>query len=252
MLHFAAISRQSDIRNAVSHAAGNTVWLAENRKSLWSLTREALGLHPSGRTSLGTLIALTEPKPSSLPTLSSIFARVILGHDHGRYHFLPRAELLEVLGVAHPDEYFIAWAYDDESHVVNLLRGDFTSLAIPESWFTPSPTGEHPDFSDISIVDYGQALKLGAYEASGDAILYEFDARYRSRLRQYLEMHEQGFGPSLRRLRKQKGLRLSDFSPLSEKQMRRIEKGEVKRLHLKTREILSETLGVPFDEIETY
>lgn len=160
--------------------------------------------------------------------------------------------MMEILGADNPGDYFIAWSRDEDNDVVNLIRGNFGSIAIPASWFKPSPAGIRPDFGNISITDYGQTLKLGEYEVSNDAILYEFDAPYRSRLRKEMEKQEKGFGPSLRRLRKQKGLRLSDFSPLSEKQMRRIERNEVKKLQSKTRAILSKTLGVPFDEIETY
>jgi hypothetical protein len=51
--------------------------------------------------------------------------------------------------------------------------------AIP--WFRSAP---RPDFSAFSVVDSGQTIKLGDYEAATDAVLWEFDLDARARMQQ--------------------------------------------------------------------
>ena len=62
-----------------------------------------------------------------------------------------------------------------------LLRGNLTTLPVPFEAFPPSGTGLKPDFVALSVTDYGQTLRLGEYEASVDAILFERDEDYRKR-----------------------------------------------------------------------
>jgi len=61
-----------------------------------------------------------------------------------------------------------------------------------------------------------------------------------------------GFGPALRRLRKQRGLLQSDFPRVARKTISRIEKGAVEKPHGTTLARIAKTLGVEPDEIETY
>ena len=111
-----------------------------------------------------------------------------------------------------------------------------------------------PDFSVFTVTDYGHSVRLGAYEAASDAILYEFDSDYRRRLGRQRHQEERSFGASLRRLRKQRGLRRNDFSPLSPKTIARIEQGEVdpSRIHPRTLSLIATRLAVAPYDIETY
>jgi hypothetical protein len=54
------------------------------------------------------------------------------------------------------------------------------------------------------------------------------------------------------RLRKQRRLRRDDFSPVSAKEIARIERNEVGKPHSKTMQVISDRLGVRPDEIESY
>jgi DNA-binding Xre family transcriptional regulator len=53
-------------------------------------------------------------------------------------------------------------------------------------------------------------------------------------------------------LRILKGLSLSDFPGITEKEVARIEKGEVKKSHADTMSILGRRFGVRPEEIKTY
>lgn len=75
--------------------------------------------------------------------------------------------------------YFIEGCAHQEDELVELIRGDLTKLMIPFSWFTVSGDGLVPDFHDFQIIDCGQTVRLGKYEAAGDAILYDFDPIFR-------------------------------------------------------------------------
>ena len=89
-------------------------------------------------------------------------------------------------------------------------------------------------------------------EAATEAILYEFDPDFRSRERKRRIREDDSFGGSLRRLRLQKGIKRSDFPPLTSKSIARIERGEVITPHRETREILAKHLGVNEEDIATY
>jgi hypothetical protein len=62
-----------------------------------------------------------------------------------------------------------------------------------------------------SVVDGGQTVRLGEFEAAADAILYAFDAEARRRAKQRSIEKDASFGGALRRLRLQRGLRREDF-----------------------------------------
>jgi outer membrane lipoprotein-sorting protein len=51
----------------------------------------------------------------------------------------------------------------DDGHVVVTYDNGVT-VRVPFEWFTPSPLVS-PDFTDVSVIDDGQTLKLGEYEA---------------------------------------------------------------------------------------
>jgi lambda repressor-like predicted transcriptional regulator len=126
------------------------------------------------------------------------------------------------------------------------------TITVPWSIFKPSGDGLQPDFSRLSLTDYGHTVRLGDYEAASDAILYEADPEYRRKARKRLLAEEKTFGASLRRLRIQKGLSRSDFAPLSSKCIARIERSEVEKPHGETLRTIADRLGVEQEEIESY
>ena len=126
-------------------------------------------------------------------------------------------------------------------------------LTVPFSAFETSGDGTEPVFSEFAMIDCGQTVRLGAYEAAVDAILYENDREYRRRLSKQRLQAEQSFGASVRRLRKQRGLRREDFEPdLSSKTIARIEQGKVKRIRAKTLGAIAEHLCVAPEELATF
>jgi hypothetical protein len=90
------------------------------------------------------------------------------------------------------------------------------------------------------------------YEAATEAILYEFDRDFRMRERQRRIEMDPSFGAALRRLRIQKGVPRSGFPGISEKEVARIERGEVSRPHAATLRVIADRLGVAPAEIETF
>ena len=148
--------------------------------------------------------------PQTLPALRSCFAHFAFSVD-GR--FLPPEELAEVLHADNRSDLFIGGSVDHYTQTITLWRGNLESLTVPYSAFPESGDGIRPDFQKFAVTDYGHTIQFGKYQAAADAVLYEFDAGYRRRLRKERQASDQSFGASLRRLRKQRGLRREDFGP---------------------------------------
>src|SRR5262249_17186695 len=102
------------------------------------------------------------------------------------------------------------------------------------------------------IIDSGQTIRLGEFEAAGDAILYEIDPEARRRMRAKEVEQDSSFGGSLRRLRLQKGLARADFEPISAKTIARIERGEVQAPRGAKLKRIAKRLGVTTGDISSY
>ena len=63
------------------------------------------------------------------------------------------------------------------------------------------------------------------------AVLYEWDPHYRRKLKSRRLKDDRSFGASLRRLRKQRGLKRTDFRPVDARTIARIETGAVAKPH---------------------
>jgi hypothetical protein len=163
-----------------------------------------------------------------------------------------RSELLQVLMADNRDDLLLGGSVDEEAHAVNLVRGNLESLVVPFDWFSTPATPTNPDFTDFEVIDCGQTLRLGAYEAATSAILYCFDAEYRKRAKRKALEQDTSFGGALKRLRLQKGLTREDFRDISAKEIARIESGKVRQPHEATRKKLAKVLKVDPDEIEAY
>ena len=89
---------------------------------------------------------------------------------------LPQKELLAVLAAKNRNDLFVGGAV--QAKTIVLYRGNLQSVTVPLAWFAPSGSGVRPNFSRFSIIDFGQTVKLGKYEAATDAILYDHDPIY--------------------------------------------------------------------------
>lgn len=225
-----------------------------NEPSLWisfeeALTNELLRSVRWPSKSLGHALLLHRTNLTSLIALRRCFGRVAFSADGG---FLPDEELGEVLQSPRRGDLLIGGFVDDASHTVTLWRGNLDSITVPFSAFPKSGNGTAPDFSQFAVTDCGQTVQFGDYEASTDSILYENDPDYRRTVKRNRLCADSSLGGSIRRLRLQRQLRRSDFSPITEKTIARIERGESENIQPKTLAILAEKLGVSPDELGTF
>lgn len=176
--------------------------------------------------------------------------------DKGIARMLPGRELREALEAENRADLLVAASYAPGADVVTLYRGTLAPLVVPAGWFRSvgEATGTEPDLSALAPTDYGQTLRLGDAEVSADAVLYEFDADARRRMKARLRRDE-GLGASIRRLRKQRGLsqeELADASGLSRRELGRIERGEVEAPHADTIERIARALAVAPDDLASF
>lgn len=194
---------------------------------------------------------LESPRPRILPLLYGCFDTVI--GEVPSFKTLPLDQLVEVFSA--PDEksrdVFVGGIVDRATGTLALVRGNFERLIVPLSMFHPSGR-RSPDFRSFELDDYGQTLRFGGYEATAEVVLWETDADYRRRAKAKERARAKGFGPSLRRLRKQRGLSQSDFPKVARKTISRLEKGEVEKPHGTTLNRIAKALGVAPEEIESY
>lgn len=240
-----SLSSQTRIRDSLAHASRDTLWISFEKALTDALLKSLEWPSPS----LGAVLLLHRPDVETLTVLRDCFRDVVFSLNDG---FLSSEELGEVLVAENRDNLFIGGTVNPSSKTVTLWRGNLSSLTVPFSAFEPSGDGTKPDFSHFSVTDYGHTIKLGDYEAASDAILYEFDTEYRRELARQRRASEKSFGASLRRLRKQRGLRREDFAPLSPKTIARIEQGKVNQVHGRTLATIAKRLGVEADDIEDY
>lgn len=234
------------VRTELDHPDRNGLWISCDRL----LTQELLKQIARPNTRLGSAIFLHDLTPTAIAALSGCFHHVAFAQSGG---FLEPQELAEALLAENRRDLLIGCLVDRDSKTVILWRGDLEPLTVPFAAFPKSADGIKPNFASAAVVDYGQTLQFGEYEAAADAILYEFDADYRRRIKKERAKSEQTFGASLRRLRKQRGLTRDDFAPhVAAKTVSRIELGQVKRVQTNTLNALAERLGVRPEEIGTF
>lgn len=196
------------------------------------------------------VLFLEQAQTARRELLHALF-RVVVAPDDG-VRLLPSAELREVLGDEHAEDLIIGGIVDPDDRRLILYRGNLDRLVIPLNWFRSTAKGPQPDFNAFAPSDFGQTIKLGDYEAATDAVLYEFDADARRRMRQREIGVDHTFGGSLRRLRLQKGLSRSDFAPISAKTIARLEREEVEQPRDETLVSIAKRLGVALDEIKSF
>lgn len=239
-------STNEKVRDLYDSVASNLFWITP-RQSDMPLLGNIVG-KPKGNHSL---LLLESAKGPFKHYLNAKFSRVVSPDDGLRLLLLE--EIGEILASQDSEDSFIGGVVDKENGSVILYRGNLEPLTLPLSWFEAGPNSPQPNLDDFEIIDFGQTVRLGEFEAATEAILYEFDSQFRRRDKERRIDTDDSFGGALRRLRLQKGLKQTDFLPkLSTKEVGRIERGEVKTVHKKTLETLAQYLSVIPEEIETY
>jgi DNA-binding Xre family transcriptional regulator len=245
-LHPHVVSSVAELRNSLAHAPRDSFWISYAQDLTEALVKTASASRPA----LGLGLFIHSLDIETIPALASCFRRFAFATDGG---FIPPEELAEVLEAENRADLFIGGSVGSTTETITFWRGDLKPLTVPVSAFEASGDGTEPDFSRLAVIDCGQTVRLGDYEAAVDAILYEYDPEYRRRISKKRLQQDRSFGAALRRLRKQRGLRREDFEPeVSSKTIARIEQNRVKRIQTKTLNALGKRLSVDPHEIETF
>lgn len=245
-LHPQVVSSVTALRDSLSYATRDSLWISYASDLTEALVKNISW--PPSSLGLGLFVHSLDMK--TILTLTACFRRFAFTTGGG---FLPAEELAEVLEAENRPDLFIGGSVDNATETITFWRGNVKPLTVPFSAFETSGDGTAPDFNNFSVIDSGQTVQLGDYEAAVDSILYEYNSEYRRRISRKRLQEDQSFGASLRRLRKQRGLRRQDFEPhVSAKTIARIETGKVKRIQKKTRNALAERLSVEPEKIATF
>lgn len=159
--------------------------------------------------------------------------------------------LIDVLHAPRPELLFIGGGVVPRQDVLMFYRGNLERLVVPKSWFKKSGSNA-PDFNDLEIIDYGQTVRLGRFEAAVDAILYDHDNAARRYMKKIVLANDSSLGAALKRLRLQRKLRREDFAGVTAKSIARIERGEVKHPRAATLALIAKQLDVEPNEIINY
>lgn len=248
-----ACATKQDILAVIDLPQRDRIWFSFNNEGTSSVIEacvENTVIRHGARTLFGDLI-MFEPLEKKTPVLSGFFERIV--GDTPGHKWLPEDQLREVLSAPREErrDLIIDGVADGTNKLLAFMRGDFTSMTVPFSMFRPSGKAA-PDFDRFELDDYGHTLRFGDYEATTDVVLWEVDPEYRKRVKARERAQGQGFGPSLRRLRKQRGLSQSDFPGIDRKTISRIENGEINKPQEATLRVIVSTLKVAPEEIESY
>jgi hypothetical protein len=247
-------SKPDEVGHAIRNATRHSLWISSGShttdKMLRAMSSALAGHHPRP-LQLGDILMLRAPREQALSILHSRFRKVI--GESGSFKTLPPGQLREVLLASEEErrDVFVGGDVDVTSGMLALVRGNLELTSLPLSVFRASGTSQ-PDFGRFELDDYGHTVRFGDYEAAADFILYEVDPDYRRRLRAWRRAEERGFGPSLRRLRIQRGLSRDEFPGISARTIARIEHGEVEKPHGSTLQVIASRLGVEAEQIEQY
>ncbi len=231
-------------------SADTPLWIADNDRLGEELVGEAAKRRTPQQRDLGDLLFLDRPRAETVLAAGNFLSKV--AWTDSRKHWLPLPELLQVRALPDARRYIIGGLVDRHSRTLTVYRGDLSTVTVSLSVFRPTGTGVAPDPRAFEVIDGGQAVRLGKYEATADLIFYEGDPAYRRALNQRRKQEERGFGPALRRLRLQRRLRQSDFGEIPAKTIARIERGEIGKPQQRTLDLIARKLGVAPEEIASF
>src|SRR5215218_7970623 len=218
-----ALRSSEEVREAFAETTRRrkpVLWIADHPEQVVPLAAEPPLVVTNNR-----LLVLNETQHLQRELLQIVF-RIVLAPGDG-VHLPELNEMKEILAAPNREDLLIGGAADPVNQIVLLYRGNLQPVIVPYAWFSRRVAARRPDFRDFEITDYGQTLRLGKYEASADAILYAHDPAYRRAAKERMVEQDSSFGGALRRLRLLKGVARSDFPGISEKQIARIERGEI-------------------------
>jgi hypothetical protein len=227
-----------------SAARSPVVWIADQATQVCPLAQ-----HKPRPSANHRLLLLNGASWVEREVLSLVF-RFVVSPGQGM-RLLSPDELKDVLAAPDRADLIIGGFASPCDDLVVLYRGTLEPLVVPFAWFERRP-GARLDFEALGVSDFGQTVTFGPYEVATDSILYAHDPAYRKRAKQRELAHDDSFGASVRRLRLSHGLRRGDFPGISEKEIARIERGEIGTPHRRTLETIAARLGVSVDELGTY
>jgi DNA-binding Xre family transcriptional regulator len=247
---FPAASLRSDreVRDAYEHFGTRrrpVVWIVPDDSQLVALTEGGELLKSNHR------LLLLDEATSVRKDLLHLLFRVVVAPGKG-VNLLPIDELRDVLASDERPDLFVAGVIDPIAEVAVLYRGNLSPVVVPFAWFNRRNPSPRPNFRQFRIADYGQTVRFGRYEASSDAILYAYDPDYRRRAKERRLRQDDSLGACIHRLRLAKGLARSDFPGVSEKQIARIERGEIASVRARTLAAIASALQVQPAEITSY
>lgn len=250
----AVCTSRDEVVKALDRIDANSLWISrrsERTEELLETLVERISKTRKHGGTFGNLLTLEAAKRQMRPSLEGFFGQVV-GVSRG-FRKLPMEQLGSVLGcdLDQRRDVFIGGVMNLQFGTLVLVRGNLGRVIVPLSMFRPSGRAT-PDFHKFELDDYGHTLRFGEYEATADVVLWEVDRDYRKRAKARERAQAKGFGPSLRRLRKQRGLSQSDFPNVARKTISRIEKGEVEKPHGTTLNRIAKAFGVEPEEIESY
>ncbi len=239
------MSSDAEIRDSFLRAKSGTIWLASRAADL-----SALATIESGRQIAQRLMVLESVLPPRRSFLETLFRVVI--DTVASVAMLPPAELVFALGHPRRADRIVAGVASQEDETVVLYRGNLQPLRVPMSRLRARSGGAIPDLSSLAIIDFGQTVRLGKYEASVDAILYELDPAFRKYAKANRVQRDNTLGGAIRRLRQIRNLPRTAFaSVVSEKELARIETNKVNPRDATLGKIAA-LLNVSSSEIATY
>lgn len=244
-LRFRRITSATALREAYDTAPQRSLWLLRSSAALAVLTSFKPRFSRDQR-----LLCMTSISPSSEDLIGAYFQQWLALSEN--LAALAPDVLREVVSSAESGERFIAAAFDAASTAIVLYRGNLDRLVIPLAWFANMASGAVVDPAALAVIDYGQTVCLGSFEASADAILYEFDDEYRRAVKRRALAQDTTLGGSLRRLRLQRGLTQDAFPGVPAKTIARIERSEVTKPHHATLAAVAKRLGVSVADLATY
>lgn len=238
------IRTAEEMKQAFATHRRGALWIAADADALAMLASLVGGEGGDQR-----LLVLPPVRWERLVHLRALFRSVVAADEAA---LLPLEELLDVLASPHREDFLIGGSVSLEDRSIVLHRGSLEPLVVPMSWFRVGGTGCEPNFLDFEIIDGGQTVRLGEYEAAADAIFYELDREYRRRAKKRLREEDDSLGGAIQRLRLQRGLTRSGFGELSAKEIARIERGEVAKPRPKTLALIADRLGVTVEDLGSY
>ncbi len=87
-------------------------------------------------------------------------------------YFLPDEEMIQVLECDRKDYLAIGGVVDFTIEGVILYTGSLEVFFVSFDEIEPSAAGVAPNFTAFKVIDHGNTLQFGKYEAAFDSLLY--------------------------------------------------------------------------------